>query len=339
MLHRLHTHHSPCHRVFLLSLLALMVVGSSACGAPPPKVYRVGILSGLPPFAAMADGFQARMAELGYVEGRNITYDRQAVNPGSAEEQRAAHKFVDEHVDLIFVFPTEASLTVKAVTQGTNIPVVFASATLEGVDLVRSVREPGGNLTGLRFPGPELMVARTELLHEIVPHAKRIGIFYNPHYPANQSGLEALRAEAPALGITFVEITVPSVPDLQTVLQTRAHQPDIGMDAIVISTDDVTQSPDGWPLISAFAAAHRIPIAGSAAFEADSGALFTYIPDNIETGRMAAPLADKIFSGIAPGTIPVVTPDPQLRINYQRAQTLGLTIPDRLLKQAADIIR
>jgi len=323
--------------IFVLILVLTLLL--SGCGASATRVYRVGILSDLPPFASMGDGFKAKMTELGYIEGQNIVYDFQKVSADPAGEQRAVKKFVEDKVDLIFSFPTEASLTAKALTQGTNIPVVFASAVLEQNDLVKNVREPGGNITGVRFPGPELSVKRFELLLELVPQAKRICVIYNPKYPANPSALEQLRPVASSRGITLVEVPVHSTKDIEVDLQTRAKSADIGIDAILIITDDLSQSPDGWGLISKFAAQHKVPIAGSAGFEADTGAIFSYIPDNVETGMLAAPVADKILRGTQAGTLPVLTPESRLRLNYKVTQELGLTVPDGLLKQASEVIR
>lgn len=319
------------------SLLITLLV--SGCQAEPPKVYRVGILNGFPPFAEIADGFKAKMSELGYVEGQNVVYDVQTPNFDPAEEERILKQFVTDDVDLIFTFATEAAIATKVATQGTEIPVVFAFGVLEGNDLIESVRQPGGNITGVRFPGPELSVKRLELLHQIAPQAKRVAVIYNANYPANPSQLEALRPAAASWGLSLVEVPVKSVADIEADLQARSASDDIGLDAILIITDDLSQSPDGWPLISKFAAEHKIPIAGSAAFEADSGAVFSYIPDSVATGQLAASLADKIFKGTPAGDIPVVTPESRLRINYKLAQELGLTVPEGLLSQAAEIIR
>jgi len=104
---------------FLLGLLL------GACGGQPPKVYHVGVLSGLQFDANITDGFKARMTELGYVEGQNIQYGIQQTDFDMAAYRRILQKFVADKVDLIVVFPTEASLEAKAATQGTNIPVVF----------------------------------------------------------------------------------------------------------------------------------------------------------------------------------------------------------------------
>ena len=187
-----------------LLFVVLVSVLISACGAEEPKVYRVGILSGTDAFLGIADGFKANMTELGYIEGQNIAYDLQQVNADPAEEQRLAQKFADDKVDLIFAFPTEAALAAKAATQGTDIPVVFAFAGVEGADLVNSVPEPGGNITGVRFPGPDLSVKRFEILHEMAPHIEQVGIIYNANYPANQSQLDELMRAA---GMTVSEMT------------------------------------------------------------------------------------------------------------------------------------
>jgi putative ABC transport system substrate-binding protein len=210
---------------------------------------------------------------------------------------------------------------------------------LEENDLVESVREPGGNVTGVRFPGPDLSVKRLELLHQLAPQVQRVGVIYNENYPANKSQLLELQNATSAMGLTLVEVPISTVTDIQADLEARAASEDIGMDGILIITDDLSQSPDGWPLISQFAAEHQIPIAGSAAFEAEAGAVLSYIPNYLKTGMLAAPIADKIFKGTRPGSIPVFTPESSLRINHKLAQELGLAVPEGLLKQAEEIIR
>ena len=329
-------------KVFWLVSLMLIVVSSlllSGCSdtKAASKVHRVGILNGFPPFASIIDGFKGKMTELGYVEGENIIYDIQTPNFGPAAEQSALEQFVADEVDLIFVFPTGPSLAAKNVTKGTNIPVVFAMAGLEGNDLVESVSQPGGNVTGVRFAGPDSTIKRLEFLLEIVPQTKRLYITYNKDYPASQVSAEALRPVASSMGITLIEEPVASVEELQANLQTHAAAEDI--DAILVMPDDLTQSPGGWPMIAQFAAEHNIPIGGAAAFTADTGALFSYVADFVEVGEEAAPLADKILNGTPAGTIPVITPVEYLRINYKAAEELGLTVPDGLLGLASEVIR
>jgi len=173
----------------------------------------------------------------------------------------------------------------------------------------------------------------------MVPQVKRVLIMYDPNYPMIPHSLKELHSAVSPLGITLVEVPVNSIEKVGSSLQALAVSGNIDIDAILIMPEILTQSPVGWPMIAKFALEHKIPIGGSAGFEADTGAVFSYIPDNFETGKLAAPLADKIFKGRSAGDIMVVTPPSQLRINYKKAQELGLTIPEGLLNRADEIIR
>ncbi|HLF26626.1 MAG TPA: ABC transporter substrate-binding protein [Anaerolineae bacterium] len=316
-------------------LVSVIVVALllSGCSNPTPKVYRVGILSGLDFFAPTADGFKAKMTELGYVEGKNIVYDIQKTNFDPTGEGQILQKFVADQVDLILVFPTEVSLAAKTATQGTNIPVLFANANIEGIDLVDSVREPGGNITGVRFPGPDLAIKRFEILHELAPDATRMWIPYQRGYPNVAPQLEAVRPVAEAAGVTLVEAPADNLAELEAELQTRAQAADLGLDAILFIAEPLSVTPEVLAVTVEFATEHNLPIGGA------FGSVFGVSTDNVAVGRQAAPLADKIFKGAAAGTIPVASAENFLQINYKMAQALGLTVPEGLLSQAAEIIR
>jgi putative ABC transport system substrate-binding protein len=327
------------------SLVIVIVMATlllSACGsAQKPKVYHVGIL-GFAPFGEIADGFKAKMAELGYVEGQNVTYDTQmwdaAVDtPASGTEK--VKKFIADGADLIVSFPTEQTVLAKAASQGTNVPLVFVFAGLEGNDLVKSVREPGGNITGVRYPGPEVTGKRLELLTQFVPTAKRIGLFYQVGYPTTEPALAVLRPLAQKLGVTLVEIPVNTLDEMKADLEARAKQSDPGVDAFLQMADGLTHSPDGSALVMKFAQDHKLPYGGGQVYQADQGAVFAYSPYNAEMGQLAAPIANKVLKGTQAGTIPLSTPENHLVINYKVAQELGLTVPEGLLKQAAKVIR
>lgn len=311
----------------------------SGCGEKKPKVCRIGILNGFLPFSGIIDGFKAKMNELGHIEGQNITYDVRRVEIGSSQERQVLEQFVADGVDLIVAFPTGAAIAAKAASQGTKTPVVFAMANLEGINLVQSVRLPGQNITGVRTPGPEIVLKRLEFLLEISPQIKRVYTTYNENYPVNKHDLEALRPAVSSLGITLVEAPVTSVEGIQSDLEDRTASDDIGLDAILIISDDLSQSPTGWPLISKFARKHKVPVVGGAANLVETGAVMCYVPDYIETGKLAAVSADKIHKGISAGTIPVTTAAMSLRINYKKAEELGLNIPIGLLSLANEIVR
>ena len=127
--------------------------------------------------------------------------------------------------------------------------------------------------------------------------------------------------------------------DIQADLQARAASGDIGVDAILIMPDDLSQSPAGWPLIGRFSQKHKLAVSGGAAYEAETGGVFSHIPDYAESGKLAAALADKILRGTPAGNLPVATPVETLLLNYKRAQELGLTVPEELFNLATEIIR
>lgn len=323
-----------------LGILVVIVLAPllGAC-APKPKTYQVGILCGSDAFLEVVNGFKAGMANLGYIEGKNVIYDVQALNADPVGEQRAAEQFVANKVDLIFAVPTEPALAAQAATRGTNIPIVFAYAGIENSGLVNSVREPGGNITGVRFPGPEQLSKRLEIMLELAPQVRRLWIGYHKNYPNTGPALEALRPLAASRGVTLVEVPATTVEELEADLASRATKEDIGIDAIMLMPDILNHSPAGWELIRTFAAQHRVLLAGSFPYTVEQGAVFGNANDLVKVGELSAPLADKILKGTPAGTIPVVTPEQELYINYKVAQELGLTVPQSLLGQAAKIIR
>lgn len=323
----------------LLTFVIIATLILSGCGNN--KTYRVGILSTNQAFAAIEAGFKAKMTELGYVENENITYVVQSAEPGLTPEQRQdlVKKLVEDKVDLIFVSGSPDAVAAKIATQGTDIPVVFAYGQLEGTNLVNSVREPGGNMTGVRYPGSEMISKRLAVMLEIAPDVKRVWIGYNTKGPNTATALEALRPAAESMGVTLVEVPATQMEELTADLAARAQLSDLGMDAIITMPDEFNTSAANYELISKFAAEHKVPLAGGIGFMAKQGALFVNTTDLTNVGELAAPLADKILKGTAAGTIPVVTPEQTLVINYNVAQQLGLNLSEGLLKMADEVIR
>lgn len=323
----------------LFTLIIVMGLLLSGCNTQNPKVYRVGILSGLGFVADITDGFKAGMTDLGYVEGENITYDVQTTEFDMAAYQRILNQFIADKVDLIMVFPTEASVEAKIATQGTDIPVVFTFALIEGMGLVDSVREPGGNITGVRYPGPDIAVKRLEILLEMVPEAKRIWMPYQRGYPIVESQLEVLYPVAEAAGVTLIEFPAANPAELEAELSARAQQDDVGMDAILFLVEPLAVTPDDYIVIGRFAYEHKIPLGGAFMSVEGYDSIFGVNVKSYDTGLLAAPLADKIFKGTPAGTIPVVSAENFVQFHYTAAQELGVTIPEGLLSQADEIVR
>ncbi len=312
----------------------------SGCGAAQEtKVYRVGILCGFEFFAPAVDGFKAKMTELGYVEGENIVYDVQTAPVDVAAYRTIAEKFVADQVDLIFVFPTEASMEVKAATQGTDIPVIFdlAFTDVEGINLIESIREPGGNITGVRFPSGEIAGKRLQILLELVPDAKQIFVPYFKGYPNVPGQLDAIDRLAESAGVTLVKFATTSPDELQAELDRQAASDEL--DAILLLAEPVSATPAFFTVLGKYSYEHKVPIGGTLVSDDNYSTIFGLLPEAYQTGEDAAIMADKIFSGTPAGTIPVVTAEGLFTISVDAAQALDITVPDGLLKQADEILQ
>jgi putative ABC transport system substrate-binding protein len=331
--------HVRFRRQMLLEiLLAAVCVFLGSCNEKKPKIYRVGILSGLGYFAPIIDGFKEKMTEFGYVEGENTIYDIQKVEVPIGN-QDLIQKFVDDRVDLIFPFPTEATIETQEVTEGTDIPVVFACAAIEDMNIVESVSHPGGHTTGVRYPGPDISIKRFEILLELMPKVKTIWIPYQRGYPIVVPQLEALRPVAEAAGVTLIEFPADNASELQTELDRISQLDDIGFDAIMTVAEPLFVTPDAFEVIGKFSYEHKIPSAGAIMIVGDYGSIFGVHVDSFSIGRQVAIIVDKVFRGTPVGTIPVVSPEYLFEINYKAAQELGLNVGEGLLSRADKIIR
>jgi len=327
--------------MLVLIILVVVCVFSGGCGKKDgEKVYRVGMLNGLGKFLDEIPGvFKAKMTELGYIEGENIIYDIQSTNFEPEKEKQILKKFVEDKVDLIFSFPTEVSMAAKAATQGTDIPVVFAIANIEGTGLVDSVRQPGGHITGVRYPGPDLAIKRFEVMHEIVPDAKIMWVPYQRGYPIVENQMEVLHPAATAAGVTIIEFPADDAAELQAEFDRLAESGDIGFDAILFIPEPLSTMFDAFEVMGRFAYENIIPIGGLMMQVGGYGSIFGINVDIPKTAEQATILADKILKGTPAGTIPVVSSESYLEINYKVAQELGITLPEGLLARADKIIR
>lgn len=322
--------------LFNLAFLCFLVAGCDSA----PSQYRIELLAGIPGFHNIVAGLKEGMSDLGYVEGKNVVYILNDFSASADPAREIREKSTDfGEADLIFSMFTEVSLVAKEAAILTGRPVVFAYAAAEDTGLVESIRAPGGMITGVRYPGPEQISMRLEILHRIAPERTRVCIIHVLGYPAIAPALSALRPLARSIGVTLVEVEVGGLEDLKKELQARGRLSDPGMDAILLMPDNVNHSHEGWIMIRDFAAEHDLPVAGSFLNTVEQGALFGNTNDLVDVGRLAAPMIHKILQGMPAGTIPIVSPEPELYVNYKRAEELGLEIPEGLLRQAKIIIQ
>jgi putative tryptophan/tyrosine transport system substrate-binding protein len=327
--------------ILTISILLMLVLVAGyffMTSSKKQKIYHVGVLSGLSFFADTTDGFKTKMTELGYIEGKNIVYDVQKTEVDIASYQRILKKFVADKDDLIFSFPTEASLEAKSATIGTNIPVVFANAFTDDTGLVESIRKPGKNVTGVRWAGPDLALQRFEIMSELMPNLKRILVPYLKGYPIVKSQLEALRPVVKSNNITIIEIPAGNAAELSDEFQ-KVDKSISSADAILLISEPLCVTPDAFVVMAEFAEKHKIIYGGAYMTIGTHESFFGVTPQSIPQGKQAAVLADKIIKGTSPSVIPVVSAEPYFQLSNRAIKKAGLIASEILLSKANEIIR
>ena len=310
-----------------LSLLAGCGV-VSAPGQGTARMPRIGFLAGGP-----REDFVRGLRDHGYEPGRNIHIESRFSEGRSERYPELAAELVDLQPDVLVAIGGAAGLAAKQAT-GT-IPIV-AAAVPDPVEsgLVASLARPGGNVTGVSTLGGDTDMKRMERLKEVVPAASRVAVLANPGGPATGPRLANFEAAAQALGQQVRLVPVRSPDDLAGAFRAAV---DLGADALLVPSGPLAIS---YPArVVELAAQHRLPDFYEHREATDAGGLATFGPDYAEIHRRAATYVDKILKGAKPADLPVEQPTTfDFVINLKTAQGLGLTIPQKVLAQATEII-
>ncbi len=312
---------------WLIMVLVILALSMMACGQSEPETITVGIINRVPPLDPVVEGFKAKMAEQGYVEGKNISYIYEGAITDPAQLDSYTQKLVDEGVDLIFAVTTQAATAAQQATG--DIPIIFAPVN-NPVDagLVNNLTQPGGNITGITNAGGD--PRRLQWLLEIDPSIERVFIPYNSNDVAPSTAFASLSEPAAALGVELVPAEVHSAEEN---LQAIADIPD-DVDAIFLLPDDViiTHIKD-WVDT---AKQKQLPISTPNTFP---GSLMSFTFDSFTMGQQAARLADQVLKGANVGDLPVENAEFFLTIDLATAEAIGLDISDAVLEQAHTLIR
>lgn len=322
--------------IFFLTIMC----GFSCNAKKSQKIKRIGILISTEKFKDVADGFFHKMKELGYVEDKNISYDFQITDKDQNGQmaEKICKKFVEDKVDIIFTITHISTTIAKRITKNTGIPVVFAVAMAEEGKLIEKITKPGNNITGVRFPIPDMAIKRFEFLLKILPETKIVWAMYLDKYPPSIGVLNGLCPYAEKKGVKIVKIPGVNLDEIKAKVKKLSIN-GINADAIHILPEPIFHSREGWDFIKTFSIKHNIPIVCITPDMVKDDGLFCYTVNNYKMGEKAVPIVNKVLNGQSAGTIPVVSPELFLTINYKRAKELGLTIPDGMLKIATEIYK
>jgi putative ABC transport system substrate-binding protein len=267
------------------------------------------------------------IADVGYVEGRNLAIESRFANDQYDRLPELAADLVQRRVAVIFATGSVISpLAAKDAT--TTIPIVFAiGSDPVKYGLVASLGRPGGNVTGMSFYNSELGPKRLELLREILPKAASFGMLVNPNNPNADSDANDVTVAARSIGMRIFVAKAGNEGELDAAFTTITQQQADGL--IIINNDALFQSRGGIQKIVALMIQHRLPaiFGGSRAFVAGGG-LMSYGTNTTEMYRLAGGYVGRILKGEKPADLPVQQPVKfGLQVNLKAAKTLGLTIP------------
>ncbi len=314
--------------------LGLLVSFPAAAAQETGKVPRIGFLVFVSSEARYR-GFQQGLRELGYREGENIAIEFRSADGSLERLNDLADELVRLHVDVIVA---GSGLGAKAAQRATStIPIVMANAgdPVE-LGLVASLPRPGGNITGLTPMTEELSGKRLELLREVVPRLRRLGVLWDQDSPPSAAQFKELKAAAKSLGVDIRSLAVrPPVPEIEKAFETAKTW---RADAFIALDDPLLFS--NRTRIIALAARHRLPAVYGYREFPDAGGLLAYGPSRYDMYRRAAAYVDKILKGAKPADLPVERPMRfELVVNLKTAKTLGLTIPQSVLVRADQVIQ
>ena len=292
----------------------------------PTKVSRIGVLliSGPEPMGP----FREALRDLGYAEGKNIEFEVRSAQSQVARLPELAAELVRSQVDVIVAIQTPAVYAAKNATR--DIPIVMMAGDPIATGLISNLARPEGNLTGLSGATAELAAKSLELIPEMVPGTRRVGVLGNANDPFMKPFLEDIQQAAPKMRLEVHQIIVRSSGELDGAFAAIARA---GANAIMI------QGSLSDKLTVGLALKYRLPSLSTQKSAVQAGILMSYSANLAERGHEIARYVDKILKGIMPANLPVQQPTRyELAINLRTAKALGLTVPPALLARADELV-
>jgi ABC-type uncharacterized transport system substrate-binding protein len=306
----------------------------TARGQQATSPRRVGfLLVGLSPESKEVQVFRRELRKAGYIEGRNLMMEWRSANGDYDRVPALVEDLIRSNVDVMVHDSTIGTQVAKRTTS--TIPIVMALVLdLIGSGLVESLAHPGGNITGLSMMAMELYPKRLQLLKEINPQLTRAAVWWNPDHPFHPKAVEEVKAAASSLSIelNFAAVRKPEqfAPAFSDITRANAQ-------AMYVIDDPIFFAHRG--ILLNLASAARLPTIYETRRYPEAGGLMCYGPDISDLFRRAAIYVGRLLQGAKPADLPVEQPTKfELVINLGTAKALGLTIPDRLLALADDVI-
>ncbi len=283
---------------------------------------------------ARLTAFVQALREVGWVVGRNVQIDTRWVASGDRDRlRREALQLVGVNPDVIL---SGTGGTVTPVQQASHtVPIIFAQAIDPvGAGNVETLSRPNSNATGFLQFEYGLSAKWLELLREVVPELKYVGVLRDTTAPAGIGQWAVIQVAAQQFGIELRSIDVRSAVEIERAVTVFARTPNSGL-IMAVSAEGESQRE----LVKSLAARHRLPVVYPYRFFTTEGGLMSYGPDLAGQYRRAAGYVDRILKGERPADLPVQAPTKyELVINLKTAKALDLTVPPAVLARADEVI-
>jgi putative tryptophan/tyrosine transport system substrate-binding protein len=283
--------------------------------------------------AGFLTGFRAGMLELGLVEGRDYAMETRHASGNLQAGPALAAELLGARPDVLL---TPGDPAVKLLAQLTKtIPIVFGAAhDPVGNGLVASLRQPGGNVSGLSTMATELWPKRVQLLKEAFPRAEHIGVLLVPDFTASVSQVREIEAAAARIGVRVSPVEIRQPADMNPAFVRMAS---LRVKACAVPFDPLTLSQSR--LVADHLIRLKLPSMSAGAAYAENGGLMSFAPSFTDNFRLAAGFVDKIFKGEKVGDLPVQQPTRfELIVNMKTAQALGIKLPGSLMLSVTRVI-
>jgi putative ABC transport system substrate-binding protein len=306
---------------------------SDLAAADSPTMPRIGVL--LPQILASPAeaGVREGLREQGYVEGRNIIIEWRRIGTSVEDATPHAIQLVHSKPELILALATTSA---RAAMQATRtIPIVFLSGDPVATGLAESLAKPGANATGVSAATPQLTAKRLELLHQVVPRARRVAFLVNASNAVLPAQFIEAQKAAHEFGLQLNTFDARNTGDLDAAL--RALQRSAPQAILVAS--DLGLLTEKANIASAIRKA-RVPAVFPWKEYHEHGALMSYGPDLKDALRQTASYVARILKGAKPGDLPIEQVSKfNLVIDLRVARELKLEVPQSLLLRANEIIQ
>jgi putative tryptophan/tyrosine transport system substrate-binding protein len=325
-------------KIILFALCSMLLAPCSAVEAQRAgQVYRVGYLSG--GFASSTfniDAVRRELRELGYVEGKNISFEPRYAEDKSERSPALADELVRLKVDVIIAGGSNDTRAAKKATQ--TIPIVFTDAVSDPVarGLVESLARPGGNITGFYSMADVLAGKRLEVLKESIPKLSRVAVLWYPTSGSNEPQWTESQLAARPLGLQLHSMKIGSTDTYESAFKEAIKT---GSTALALIRHRLSHTTNQKRILE-LTAKYRLPAIYYREDFVEQGGLMSYGADEVEPFKRVAVMVDKILKGTKPADIPVERSTKfEFTVNLKTANTLNLTIPPELLARATRIIR